>query len=163
MIWFAAAVAGSFLAGALSRQPEINRLKDEVHRLQDHIEELQNIIDEQNQTITKLKYEYKALRATNFFEKKRVLEKTKGAILFQYCYKEFIDLSILQARNKNLDEQELAFYNIFDQMMHGKEVARAHKGAIKIYISEKYSYEIKKLIPIDSEALVNEIGGVDVA
>lgn len=161
--WIAAGIATGFLTGAASRQPEINKLKNEVKRLQEQVEQLQALIEEQNQTINRLKYEYKALRATHFFEKRRVQRRIKGVIIFQYAYREFIELSIMQAKNKNLSQEERTFYNVFDSMIKGNEVSVAEKGVVKIYVEQKYQYEVNHLIELQPEQLTSSLGGINVA
>ena len=55
-----------FVAGALSRQPEINELKKQVKSLQKEVERLQAVISVQNQQINELKIRYTALKGWQF-------------------------------------------------------------------------------------------------
>lgn len=155
----AALTIGGAIAGALLRQPEINKLKKEVQRLQDQVEELQALLTKQNDTIIQLKTENKRLRATNFIQKHRNNKRTKGVIIFQYAYKDFITITFKQAREENLSEQEMTFFNLFDRMIHGEDVTMAEKGLVKLYVEERYPYQIKHLIAIDTEEVIGEVEG----
>ena len=81
---------GGAIGGALARQPEINRLKAQVKKLQEEIERLQSVIKEQDRQIRELKIRYNALKAYSFSERAKQKANLKGAIMFQYCFKEYM-------------------------------------------------------------------------
>ncbi|MGM0878514.1 MAG: hypothetical protein ACQEWV_28415 [Bacillota bacterium] len=159
-----AMAAGSFIAGALLRQPEINQLKNEIKRLQKEVKRLNKIIEDQNKMIEQLKFEYKKLRATHFMQKRNLMQRTKGMIVFQYAYKEYIQRSVVQAKGKKLSKkEEQVFYEIFDKLIHGMDVSLEEKGMVKLYIETSYPHEVINLIPLDSESLIEEVESVRIA
>lgn len=156
----AAAVAGTaFGLGRASRQGEINELKSTILELQEKIEVLNSIIEKQNNTILELKAENKSLNALRFIEKKRLNNRTRGLVIFEYALKEYLELVRLEANRMSLDETEAVLYDILDRLFYGKEVALEEKGLIKVYITTKYPYEVKHLIPLNEQELSNTLGG----
>lgn len=156
----AAAVAGTaFGIGRASRQGEINELKRTIQELQDKIEILNTIIERQNETIRQLKAENKSLNALRFIEKRKLNNRTRGLIIFEYALREYLEFVNLEAKQIAFDKTEGVLYNILDKMFHGKEVALEEKGLIKVYITNKYPYEVKNLIPLNDHDLSSAIGG----
>jgi hypothetical protein len=151
----AAALAGAaFGAGRYSRQGEIDELKQKIIELQNEIEILQTLVSKQNETIRNLKAENKSLNALHFMEKRKLFGRTKGLIIFQYALREYLEFVRLEAEQKIESRgAEHTLYKILDRMFYGKEVLKEEKGLIKLYIEEKYPYEIKNLIPLPEEEL----------
>ena len=156
----AAAVAGTaFGLGRASRQGEINELKRTVQELEDKIEILNSIIEKQNDTIMNLKAENKSLNALRFMEKKKLNNRTRGLVIFEYALKEYLEFVRLELKQIRLDETEVVLYDILDRLFYGKEVALEEKGLIKVYITNKYPYEIKHLTPLNDNELSAALGG----
>lgn len=152
----AAAVVGAlaFGAGRYSKQGEINELKQKILELQNEIEQLQKLITKQNDTIRNLKAENKSLNALHFMEKRKLFARTKGLIIFQYAFRDYLEFVRLEAEQKlSEDDTEYTIYIILDRMFYGKEVLLEEKGLIKFHVETKYPYEIKNLIPLPEEEL----------
>ena len=64
--------AGGFVAGALVRQPEINKLQKQVACLQADVEELKQVAAEQNDEIKQMLLNYRALGVFAFQQKKEL-------------------------------------------------------------------------------------------
>lgn len=160
-------LAGGFGAGvgALSRQPEINRLKAQVKILQEEISRLQLIVREQDRQIKELKIRYKALRAYSFIERKRQKLSLKGAIMFQYSVKEYIELLDVQARNSNfqLQQEEAVFFNIFEKMINNQAPTVEEKMFLREYIRYKYSNPIDNLTEYDMDSIIEKVENINVA
>jgi len=157
--------AGSFIAGALSRQPEINRLKKQVKVLQEQIEKLQFVIQEQQRQIEEYKLRYKALKGYHWIEKRKCMGVTKGFLVLQYAFKEYIELSIAQASGKNINENELRFYNAYNALMSDIVIPDTEKLFINVFIKGLYRDEIEHLIPLnegDQKTLINRVETADV-
>lgn len=156
----AALGATAFGLGRYSRQGEINELKQKIVELQNEIQILQNLVSKQNDTIRNLKAENKSLNALHFMEKRKLKGKTKGIIVFQYAFKEYLEFVKLEAEQKiKARDSEHVIYDILDRLFYGKEVSIEEKGMIKIYIQEKYSYQIKNLIPLEEDEIQRTLGG----
>lgn len=157
--------SGGFLGGALSKQPEINRLKAQVRKLQSEISRLQYTIKEQDRQIRELKIRYNTLKAYHFSERRRQKEKTKGAVMFQYCFKEYMDLLIAQAHNSNyeLKDEEKVFFNSFERMINNQEATVKEKVFIREYIRYKYQYQIDNMIEYNSENIIEKVESINVA
>jgi hypothetical protein len=150
------------IIGALSRQPEINRLKKQVKILQGEIERLQNIISEQNRQIGELSIRYKALKGWQFSEKAAQYANIKGYYLHLYSYKEYVELLCYQAKGNELQTREHAFFNAYELVLSGNEIPREHLFSIRNYIYEKYNYEIDHQIPYNQDSTLQMVESVNV-
>lgn len=151
---------GGLVAGALSRQPEINRLKEQVKILQSEIIRLQGVIKEQQRQIEELKIRFNTLKASNFIEKKRILGITKGFLYLQYAFREYVELTIVQARGKELRGDELRFYITFNCLMNEQDMPVEERLFVAQYVSSIYKYQIDNLLPLsdsDQEALIKRV------
>lgn len=156
----AAAIGG--IIGALSRQPEINRLRKQIKRLQREIKRLQNMLSEQNRQINELKARYAALKIYQFSQKTKQKGKIKGYIMQQYALKEYIELCCKKCNYIEMSESEKLFFNTYENMLNGIEVEYDDKLRMRNFLINKYSYEINHLIPIDIEELLRKVRGTDV-
>lgn len=94
----AAAVAGTaFGIGRFSKKGEIDELKSKIIELQEQISKLTAIITSQNETIKNLKAENKSLNALHFFEKRKLSGQTRGVLIFQYSFVEYLEFIKLEA------------------------------------------------------------------
>ena len=136
-------IAG-FIAGSLSRQPEINELKQQVKSLQQEVERLHNVINSQNDQIKQLKYRYMALKGWSFAEKEKQKGYIKGSIMYLYALKEYLDI-LLNAESCNtvkLNKQEIEFYNAFGKMLNFGEISTKERDIVATYVMGKYSDSI---------------------
>jgi outer membrane murein-binding lipoprotein Lpp len=156
---------GGFLGGTLSRQPEINSLKEQVKTLQAEIQRLQIVIKEQDRQIGELKIRYNTLKAYHFTEKARQKMQLKGAVMFQYCFKEYMDLLVAGAHSDSfvMKDEEIVFFNIFDKMINNKEATLEEKIFLREYIRHKYAYQIDNMVECDMENLIEKVESVNVA
>lgn len=156
---------GGAFAGALARQPEINRLKEQVKQLQAEIKRLQLIVKEQDRQIRELKIRYNGLRAYHFTERARQKGHIKGVIMFQYCYKEYIELLVAQVHNDSsiLKEEEKTFFNIFNKIINNQEACANEMVFLREYIRSGYSREIDSLTECNMETVLEKVERVNVA
>lgn len=156
---------GGAVAGALARQPEIDRLKAQVKKLQEEVQRLQLVIKEQDRQIKELKIRYNALKAYSFSERAKQKSNLKGAIMFQYCYKEYMDLLVVQVHNSDfvLKEEEKTFFNIFDSMVNNQELSVEEQMFLREYIRHKYAYQIDNLIEYEMGNIVEKVESLHVA
>lgn len=154
---------GGAIVGGLARQPEINRLKKQVKLLQQEIGRLQRIVAEQNRQIQELTIRYKSLKAWQFSEKAQSKARTRGAVMHQYSFKEYVDLLCLQAKGSPISEAERRFFNAYENLLSGSDSSVDEKIVIRDYIVQKYSYEIRNLIPLDSERVTEVVEGTRIA
>ena len=130
-------VLGGAAAGALSRQPEINRLKAQVRKLQAEVERLQNIIRTQDRQIKTLMVKYKGLKAYQFSARNKARNYTRGALIFQYAYKEYLGLLMrtVDSGTVKLSQEETIFFNIFDKVIDGQKVEDSEKEGKRTIIT----------------------------
>lgn len=152
--------AGGAIVGALSRQPEVNRLKKQVKTLQAEVERLHKLIDEQDRQIKSLKMQVSGLKG---YQRIQALGRTKGAVMQQYAFKEYIDLCCEQAKDKIITEKEKTFFNIYENMINGIEVNVEAKVFLKEYLFNRYGHQIEKLITLDLYEIINRLEGTEVA
>jgi hypothetical protein len=90
---------------------------------------------------------------------------TKGFLVLQYAFKEYIELSIAQASGKNINENELRFYNAYNALMSDIVIPDTEKLFINVFIKGLYRDEIEHLIPLnegDQKTLINRVETADV-
>ena len=136
---------GRFVLGALSRQPEINELKEQVKSLQAQVEQLQALIYAQNEQIKQLKIRFVAYKGLNFAQKNKAKGYLKGAIIYEYALKEYLEI-LIDGSNSNkieLNKSEIEFYNAFGKMFVKAEVTTKDRRIVLNYINEKYRREIE--------------------
>jgi|LSQX01.2.fsa_nt_gb uncharacterized protein (DUF1800 family) len=151
-------------AGALSRQPEINRLKAQIKQLQEEIQRLNRVVAEQNRQIQELKIRYEALKVYQFMERMKGKSKVKGALTFQYAFMEYMDLLVAQTRGEEeLKEEQRLFFNIFVKMVSGENVSVQEKIYVREYVRDKYQYQIDNLIEADTSNVIERIENLHVA
>ncbi len=143
--------AGSLAVGALSRQPEINRLKEQVRILQKEIETLRRAMQEQQRQIEELKIRYSTLKAWNFAEKQRTRGMTRGSLILHYGLRDYVELTVAQARGKTLKDDDLRFFNVFNAMINDQPVSDEDKAFLKDYIVARHRYQIDNLIPMNDQ------------
>lgn len=153
-------VAGGMVVGALSRQPEINRLKQQVNVLQQEIGRLQTLIEEQDRQIKSLKMQVNGLKGRQQIQ---MMGRTKGAIMHQYAFKEYIDLCCEQAKDKTITQEETLFFNIYENMINGIEVDLKSKVFLKEYLLKRYGYQIEHFVELDSIQILNRVEEIKVA
>ncbi|MFD1886731.1 hypothetical protein [Paenibacillus wenxiniae] len=159
------AALGGVVAGALSRQPEVNRLKQQVRKLQSEIQRLQQLVQEQDRQIKNLKIRYNALKAYQFTEKMKQKSKLKGVLMFQYSFKEYMDLLVVQVKNDNylLSEDEMYFFNSFERLMNTQEISIEERLLIRTYIRTKYAHEIDNQIDPQMNDIMDKVENINVA
>jgi TolA-binding protein len=155
------AAGGGGIVGALSRQPEINRLKKQVKILQQEIDRLQNIIAEQNRQIKELTIRYKAIKGWQFSEKAAQSANIKGYYLHLYSYKEYVELLCYQAKGNELQAREQAFFNAYEMLLAGNEIPNEYLFSIRTYIHGKYNYEIVHQIPYNQDSTLQIVESVN--
>lgn len=166
IVWALISLGGGFIGGALSRQPEINKLKEQVRTLQNEVNRLNRLIDEQNRQINVLKTKYHALKGVNLIEEAKSKNQLKGAITYSYCLKEYLDLNYrITAQEYLPSENENAFLQIFKLILDGAMPAgdegKLHKYFLREYIREKYSSQIDSLIECDISYSLKRIGEME--
>ncbi|MDI9519797.1 MAG: hypothetical protein QM308_01365 [Bacillota bacterium] len=149
--------SGGAVVGALSRQPEINRLKRLVKQLQAEIQKLQALIDEQNNQINELFVRYKALKVYQIFSKISERKNIQKALVFQYGAKNYLDLLLKQVRNESVDKTDLTFFRAFEKVMNGETISKEDQKTIQVYILTKHKKEIFKLQKCDVTQTIHEI------
>ncbi len=143
--------AGGVIVGALSRQPEINRLKEQVRVLQKEIETLRRAMQEQQRQIEELKIRYSTLKAWNFAEKQRTRGMTRGSLILHYGLRDYVELTVAQVRGKTLKGDDLRFFNAFNVMINDQELSDEDKTFVKEYIVAKHRFQIDNLIPMNDQ------------
>ena len=86
--------AGGFVAGALVRQPEINKLQKQVACLQADVEELKQVAAEQNDEIKQMLLNYRALGVFAFQQKKELKSEIQDELVCQYASNDYLTLLI---------------------------------------------------------------------
>jgi hypothetical protein len=162
---------GGGTIGALARQPEINKLKEQVKTLQKEVKRLNSLIDEQNRQINALRGKYEALKGKQIIEAAKAQGHLKGAIMYSYCLKEYLDMNyrIVKAKpndsneNQNpcLSKKEYAFYEGFGKVLRGDCLTEKDNKLLQVFlrnfIREKYANEIDGLIPCELKNTLRRI------
>lgn len=136
-----------FIAGALSRQPEINELKEQVRFLQEEVDRLHGVIRVQNEQIRELKIRYTALKGSDYSEKMRQRGYLRGSIMYQYAFKDYLEILIKADRNGRIEmnEEQIRFYNAFGKILSGKDITDDDRKVVMDYILSKHRKKIDDL------------------
>jgi hypothetical protein len=153
----AGAAAGSII-GALSRQPEINRLKKQVSLLQAEISRIQGLIVEQSRQISELKIRYNVIKGYNFLLRSKFEGSIKGHIINQYAFREYVAISKTKLNGVELDEKSKSFFGLYDKLITGGNLEFKEFSFLKNYLIDKYEIQIKQLIPLDADKITRLIG-----
>ncbi len=142
----AGALAG-FIAGALSRQPEINELKEQVRSLHIELGRLHSLIEVQNHQIRELKIKYEAIKGWQFVQKNQQQGYIRGSLMYQYALMEYLKILIYadQSGNANLNKDAIKFYNAFGKILNIGEITDKDRNVVFEYISKMYRAEINEL------------------
>lgn len=145
-----------FIAGALSRQPEINELKEQVRSLQAEVDRLHNVIEVQEGQIHELKIRYTALKGWQFVQKKQQRDYIRGSIMYQYALKEYLEMLIDADKSGKvkMNKSELHFYNAFGKILNVGKITDKDRNVVIEYISDKYGAEINRFQDPDLSSIM---------
>ena len=161
--FFAVGAVGGGVIGALARQPEINRLQEQIKVLQGEAKKLYRLLDEQNRQINVLKIKYDVMGGMNQIERAKVAGQLKGAIMFTYCLKEYLDIKYRFFKNSDgITEEEAQFVACFSKELSGSTSLESDRKVtryyFRMYIREKYANQIDKLVEFDLSQSFRKIG-----
>lgn len=152
-----------FVAGMLSRQPEINRLKQQVRTLQAEIIRLRKLIEEQNRQIEELKIRYNVLKGYQFVQKVKQEGYIKGAIVQQYAFKEYTELCCVQVRGGKLTEEQVQFFNAYELVLNNVEIPKEKLLMVRNFVVTRHLFEIKNLIPVNPDSTIEMLENTNAA
>ena len=145
-----------FIAGALSRQPEMNELKEQVRSLQAEVDRLHNVIKMQDGQMRELKMRYTALKGWQFVQKNKQRGYIRGSIMYQYALKEYLEMLIDadQSEKVKMNKSEIHFYNAFGKILNNGIITDDNRDVVIRYISDKYGTEINNFQEPDSSSIM---------
>ncbi len=155
MAWFGIIGCACVAIGALSRQPEINKLKSENGKVASENEKLRYSVKSLNHDTGIMKNKLDALKAYQFAEKAKINAELKGCIKFQYAAKEYIE-----AISKNINdigEDDKEYVEVFERILNGEEFTASEAKAIESRVIPKYQDKIENLIEFDCTTLVDQL------
>ena len=158
-LWTLGASVAGYYVGSLSRQPEINKLKNQVKLLQKEVERLQQVICIQNSQINELKIRYTTLKGWQYIEKNKQRGYIKGSLMFEYALKEYLEMLI----SANVDHQvrmkktEVCFFNAFDTILNEGEITEKNRKIVIGYVKEKYGSQIDEFIEPDLSSIIDAL------
>lgn len=139
--------AGAFI-GAIARQPEINRLRNQVKLLQQEINSLQELLQEQQRQIEELKLRFETLSAYHFVEKRKVRGITRGYLIFQYGFHEYVGLLLRQSKSVKIVNDDARFFSAFAAVIADETLADSEKTFIRSYVLRLHARAIDDLKPL---------------
>ncbi len=139
-----------FFTGFLVRQPKINKLKKQIETLQKQLSSLQDKMVGYQTSFDNLLLQYKGLKVMQLKKKAEMKGMLEENLVLQYGMKAYLNLLLNRVKNnKKLDEEELAFYKSFDNVIEGKKVSKNEFKTIKSYVISRYRTEIQSLANCD--------------
>lgn len=169
IVWGVAALGAGFAGGAVARQPEINNLRSQVEILQEEVKKLkkevarlQNLVEEQNRQIHTLTMKYHTMKGINFIQKAKSKNRVKGAIMYTYCLKEYLEIkNNILTKEFNPTDDDTAFITAFELILEGKMrdtlEDKAKKQYVKVYIRRKYGERIDQLEECNLNNVISRI------
>lgn len=144
--------------GALSRQPEVNKLKKENNKVLAENELLRFKVKSLNRSTLILHQKLDALKAYSFTEKAKETAELKGCIKYQYATKEYIELAILKSKqDQELSHNDMIYMTIFSGILNGEELSEEEYRIIENRVMPKYGEKIEKLIKFDCLQLLEQL------
>ena len=147
-----------FIAGALIRQPQINKLKEQVKLLQKDNRRLLALVNGQQQEYQKLLVEHKALKALQFRKKAKSKERLEENLTMQYAIRAYLVLLLKSGRHgQKMEKAEVVFFNAFEKVINGKKLSTSDKVKIRDYIMEHHKADIKALRECEIAPVLQEL------
>lgn len=150
------AAASVYALGALSRQPEINKVKGENQRVMKENERLRYAVKRLNHSVEVLHKKIEALKAYQFTEKAKETEELKGCIMYQYATKEYLEKAIKKASDEGLTADDKKYMDVFEQILND-EYDEEDSKYITSFIMPKYKEKIESYIEFDCLPLIERL------
>ena len=148
-------VAGVAL-GALSRQPEINKLKGSQVLILSENERLRTALANLNGSMEGLNKRIEALKAYQFIERAKQTKEVRGCILYQYATKIYIETVIKKTDGRDLSPKEIHYMDVFERILND-EYNEGDEKYIAEIVLPKYKEKIDNLIEFDCIPLIEKM------
>lgn len=149
-------IAVGVALGALSRQPEINRIKGKQVALLNENERLRKALANLDDRMEGLRKKIEALKAFQFVERAKQTEELRGCIQYQYAAKIYIETGIKKSDGGALSTKEIQYMNAFERILNDEY----NDGDAK-YIGETvlplYKEKIDNLIEYDCMPIIEKM------
>lgn len=150
--------AGGFVAGALVRQPEINKLQKQILCLQADVAELKQVAREQNDEIKQLLLNYRALGILSFKQKRELKDKIKNELICQYASYDYLVLLLdVVSTGKQMTPDEIKFYKQYGKMLEDNIIDQRELEILRPVIMEKHAREINAMKECDLQSVFDRI------
>jgi len=163
--FLAAGAVGGIVVGAVARQPEVNKLHSQVRSLHEETKRLNRLVDEQNRQINVVKTKYDVMNGMNRIKNAKDAGKLKGAVMYSYLLKEYIDVKYrIYNDPEDLTPEEIQFDTCFSKELSGlvpPEDRAAMKYYLRMYIREKYADQIDNLEECDLSKPLRALNELD--
>ncbi|GEM_PF-3400074 len=121
-----------------------NLYKDYARLLQQNIGKLKLVVNKQHEQINSLKVKEKGTDA-RAPQHKEYRGHLKGAILHQFAFKEYMDITSFLARGQVITDKEQSFYDLYKQMLRGETAQLEQKMSLWAYLQSRYGQQINEL------------------
>lgn len=150
--------AGGFVAGAMVRQPEINKLQKQVTCLQADIADLKQVAAEQNDEIKQLLLNYRALGVFAFSQKRELKEEIRDELVCQYASYDYLTL-LLDVVNtgRKLEPEEVKFYKQYGKMLEDNIIDQRELEQLRPMIMQRHGREIDSMKECDLQLVFDRI------
>lgn len=136
-----AAVAAAL--GALSRQPEINKLHQQVRILQLHDAELQATIIRQNELIVRLINELDRVKSQSAILEAEAEARVREALIMQYAAADYVNIVTATLVNEyEPAEREWTFIDIYGKVVKGEELEDGDRKRLASFVMVRHHEEI---------------------
>lgn len=153
---YSGGTASVFALGALSREPEINKVKGENQRVMSENERLRYAVKCLNKGVDALHKKIEALKAYQFAEKAKETEELKGCIMYQYATKEYLDKAIKKASDEGLTADDNKYMGAFEKILND-EYDEEDSKYIASVITPKYEEKIENYVEFDCLPLIERL------
>lgn len=151
--------SAGFIAGALSRQPEINKLKKQLKSIQDSNGKLRIMMEKQQNQVEIMIIEYQKIKFFHIIEKKKRRSLLRGELCLNYMYKEYVDLLVQNVKSSGkceMNDQQKTFFALCNKWISGDKINLDEEVLLRNYILEKYRSEILKIKTCDLRECINQ-------
>lgn len=154
--------AGGFIAGALARQPEINKLRKQVSILQKNAVQLQEIVEEQSREIKTMLDGYKALGFFKMKQKRKLRLAIEDELVCQYASCDYLELLLdTVSTGREMSEEELRFFNEYAKMLKDDIIDDRELEVLRPMMQQRHPMELKRLQECDMQPVLKELAGYE--
>lgn len=150
--------AGGIIAGALIRQPEINKLQKQVEMLQADLARIESVAEEQNREISQMLITRSALKVYQFSKRSQMKNGIQDRLICQYAAADYLTLLLDHVSSDiEMNSEEIKFYKLYARMIEDNRIDDDELAQLKPIMMKRHGREIEEMQTCDMKAIFERI------